>query len=161
MKNRILSSALAFVLVFTSIIAVFPITSAAASSNGVKVTLGEKTEDAAEVLVDYQENYLFTTAEEMLFHELQAGYLDSIVTDTYALYVNRYIGTVYYKSFVTGQVLSSNPYDHNQKTENGQTVPKADGYDSQIEIEYSSLTDSSGTAPKYYSSTWIAEGFDL
>ena len=156
MKNRILSSALAFVLIFTSIIAVFPITSAAESASGVTVTLGENTEDAVAILESYKTEYLFDTAEEMLEYELAAGYLDSVISANYALYVNRYIGTVYYKNLVTGQVLSSNPYDHNKTT-----VSKEEGLYSQIEIEYSSLSDSSGTAPKYYSSTWIAEGFGL
>ncbi len=162
MKNRILSSALAFVLVLMSLVAVFPISALAAEEeNGVTVSVTARDESvkAADLLKEYKDSktsYNFDTAEEMLEYELSMGYLDSIVSSEYAVYLNKYIGTVYYKSLITGQVLSSNPYDH-KKT----TVAKEEGMFSQIEIDYSALSDSAGTSPKYYSSSWITEGIDI
>ena len=148
-------------LILTSIITVFPVSASAAASDAVTVNVGKADEsvDAAELLKEYKESkdtYIFDTAEEMLNYELSKGYLDSVVSKDYAIYVNRYIGTMYYKSLITGQVLSSNPYDHKNTS-----VAKEEGMFSQIEIEYSSLSDSAGTPPKYYSSSWINEGFEL
>ncbi len=158
MKNRILSSALALVLIFTSIIAVFPFTVAAESADDVKVTLGTVDESLVtkDLLEAYKSDYKFDTAEQMLEYELALGYLDSVKSSKYAIYVNRYIGTVYYQNLITGQVLTSNPYDHNKTS-----VQKEEGLFSQIEIEYSSLSNSSGTPDKYYSSSWIREGLDI
>ena len=157
MKNRIISLALAFVLLFTSIIAVMPLTAAAASASvDVKVTAPDPEIDAKIVLEDYKKVQPYNNAEEMLQDELSKGYLDSVKFGNYELYVNKYIGTVYYKNVVTGQVLTSNPYDHNKAS-----AAKEESIYGQIEIEYMSLSDSSASGAKYYSSEWIAKGFDL
>ena len=158
MKNRIISLALAFVLLFTSIIAVMPLTAAAASSASVvvEVTAPDPEIDSKAVLEDYKKVQPYDTAEDMLQDELSKGYLDSIKSGNYELYVNKYIGTVYYKNVVTGQVLTSNPYDHNKSS-----AAKEESIYGQLEIEYTSLSDSSVSGSKYFSSEWIEKGFDL
>ena len=63
------------------------------------------------VLASYK--YNFNTAEEMLNYELGQGYLDYVSSSggAYTLYVNRHTGVVYYKNNVTGEILTSNPYN--------------------------------------------------
>ena len=159
MKNKILSTALAALMLLTSIVAVFPI-SAAADENSITVNVAapDASVDAAERLAAYKGDngaYKFDTAEQMLKHELEAGYLDSVIAGEYVLYINKYIGTVYYQNILTGQVLVSNPYNHNSTG----LVMDSD-ICSQVEINYSKLSDASSAAT-YYSSEWIGKGFDI
>lgn len=157
MKNRILSFALVLVMLLTSLVAVFPMSAAAADAAvEVSVTAPDPDVKAKEVVAAYKAVKPYATAQDMLEADKAAGYLDCISAGDYKLYVNKYTGVVYYQNVVTGQILTSNPYDHNATN-----VDKDDGLFSQIEIEYQSLADPSGSALKYYSASWIVEGYNL
>ena len=154
--NKILSSALVFLMLFTTVIAAVPVTAYAAGSDTVKVTINQSPEGvltAKEILEEYKTKYNFETAEQMLKYELEKGYLDWADAGEYRLYVNRYTGVAYYRNMVSGQILVSNPYNPNANKQS-----KGDDVFSQIEIEYFSLVDTSETTPTYYSSQWISEG---
>ena len=157
MKNRILSFALVLVMLFTSMIAVFPMSAAAAESE-VVVSVGTPDPDikTKDVVESYKKVGAYATAQDMLEADKAAGSLDSITAGNYKLYVNRYTGVMYYQNTVTGQLLISNPYDHNATN-----VEKDEGVFSQIEIEYQSLADPSGSALRYYSATWLQDGYNL
>ena len=115
--KRILSSILLLALVVTSVAVAFPIASNAAysgtgSSVGSSATANLEGDDLKSYLNQYI-GYNYSTAEEMLKDELEAGYLYSVnsANNLYTLYVNKYTGFVYYQNNITGQILTSNPID--------------------------------------------------
>ena len=160
--NKILSSALVLMMLFTSIVSVIPFSASAQQSSGVTVVMGEVDEavnsrTSLQALVKEYLSYNYTSADQMLADELAKGYLDSISAGGYNLYVNRYTGFVYYQNTKTGQILTSNPTDpYYASTALSNTVM------SQIEIEYSDLSNptvaGSGT---YNSLSELNKGFAL
>ena len=157
--NKILSSALAFVLLFSSIVAVIPFASFAAEEDEpiVSVLPSDSAEQLAYQLYEkdgilgildeytkygstYTGGIVFDTAEDMFNHEFGKGYLDSIKYAGYSLYINRYTGVVYYVNDVTNQIITSNPIDASYlaQTEN---TPIHHTVLSQIELEYFQITN--------------------
>ncbi len=111
--KRILSTALVLVLLFASVSVVIPATEAeAAYSPSSSVSEATMTLDEIKTYVSEQYlKYNFSSAEEMLAYELEAGYLDYSTTadGLYSIYVNRYTGFLYYRNNFSGQILTSNP----------------------------------------------------
>lgn len=156
--KRILSSALVLLMLFTTVVAAIP--ASAAPTDSVTVTVNtpkDGTPAAKDILTTYKNEYKFSSAEEMLNHELSLGYLDWVEAGEYRLYINRYTGIVYYRNMISGQTLVSNPYNPNAN----QQIKTFEGSFSQLEIEYFSITDTSESTPVFYSSQWIGEGFDI
>ncbi len=117
--KRIISSAMLAVMVFTMIIAAFPMAVSAAYSD-VSVSSGttataDLSKKQLETYLDQYIKYNYTTAEEMLEAEFAEGYLYSVNSSdgVYSLFINKYTGFVFYKNNVTGQILTSNPIDPN------------------------------------------------
>lgn len=111
--KRILSTALVLVLLFASVSVVLPATKAEAAYSP-STSVSEATMTLDEIKTYISTVYLksnFSTAEEMLAHELEAGYLDYSTTadGLYSIYVNRYTGFLYYRNNYSGQILTSNP----------------------------------------------------
>lgn len=108
--KKLISTALVAVMLFTGIVCSFPLTTGAAYStatvSGATLTT-EEIKDAA----DASKTYTYKTAQETLDAELAAGYLDHVVSPDgkYTLYINRYLGYVYYVNNTNGQILTSNP----------------------------------------------------
>lgn len=163
--NRILSTVIIFVMLFTSMVAVFPVGALAAENAGSGVTVSMKKEneiisDADKVKAIAQEylKYNFKTAEEMLDYELDKGYLVSAATKNFTVYVNVYTGFVYYKNNLTGQILTSNPIDPAYQTEEGASIVSlSNAVMSQIELSYTELANTSAEVT-YDSLTWIMNG---
>ena len=113
--KRIFSSALVVVMLFGAIVGAYPIAASAAySANSNSSALNATANLTADQVTEYLTKYLsydFSTAEELIEAELDAGYLYSVnsANQYYTLYVNKYSGMVYYKNNVTGQILTSNP----------------------------------------------------
>ena len=157
--NRILSTVIIFVMLFTSIVAVFPVGALAAEGSS---TVTVDMLDDSEILTDETVvkgiansalNYKFNTAEEMLNYELAQNYLVSCATEKFTVYVNVYTGFVYYKNNLTGQILTSNPidpgaiYDENTKTK----------LMSQLELTFKNRNDNSSDT-FFTSMQWIKSG---
>jgi len=152
--KRILSSALVVIMLFTSIVGFIPVKADAAyDSTNAAASL---TSDEIKTIVKAALEYNFSSAEEMLVYEQTLGYLDRVdsADKAYSIYVNRYTGVLYYVNNVTGQILTSSPYDIGYKNEaNGsfaisQTVRQK--LLSQINIEFVELATN---APDNYNST--------
>ena len=111
-KNRIISTALALVMVFGIFAAIVPLRADAAYSDTV-YTEEKLTDDEIKAVVSAALDYNFSSAEEMLTYELGKGYLMAVnsANGTYTMYVNRYTGVLYYVNNLTGQIITSNPYD--------------------------------------------------
>ena len=119
--NKLLSSALVVILLFGAVVGVIPIRANAAyvPSGSTEVDLGE---DAIWNLAESICKYNFSSAEEMLNAELEAegdmlirlDYREKNEQDIsrYTLYVNKYTGFIYYVDNLTGQILTSNPYNY-------------------------------------------------
>ena len=102
--KRILSTALLVVMIFTALIAAFPVNAFAAysvGSSGTSANVPDGYEEAnytAEQLTEYLENeyllYNFDTPEEMLQYELEKGliYYVNSANNYYTLYINKYTG---------------------------------------------------------------------
>ena len=122
--KRILSTALTLVMIFMAVVAVIPFgtikSDAAYSPSTSNAAVGDASLNADELLkylkTDYYKNS-YTNAEDMLEYDLARGYLDYTFSDdgNYAIYINRYTGLMFYKNNITGQLLTSNPTDVNEK----------------------------------------------
>lgn len=151
--KRILSSALTAVILFTTIISVFPV--GASAAEGTTVTPNTLETDA--IKTEHLEpmlNYNYGSAGEMLAAELAAGSLDYAFSKDgkYAMYINRYTGVFYYENKVTGQILMSNPY--NPAYANLDSAIRTDLM-SQVFVTFSTV--GSTAVPKSYDSyTWAA-----
>lgn len=167
--KRILSSALVFVMLFSSMVSLLPLTALAADA-GTGVTVSVATGDSvitnvkeiqdicAAYLkygsVDEENDYTFDTAEELLQYEMGLGYLDSVSAGNYTLYINRYTGFVYYKNMVTGQIVTSSPIDPaSMNSESVQTEVM-----SQLVIDYYLISNPGATAKTENSLSWIMKG---
>ena len=166
--NKIISSALIFVMLFASIVAVIPVTSLAAEEAAPVVSVLEndtKTEKEIKEICDNYTNYGFgefdfATAEDCLQYELSQGYLDSVDYGNYVLYVNRYTGLIFYKNKVSGQIITSNPTDPAYATVNADNITSVKdnaGFLSQLELEYFKITDSA-KGETLYNLTEILDG---
>ncbi len=159
--KKLISSALVFVMLFTTMVAVLPISSSAQEANIEKV-IAEPQEIEGEVVQEICEDYRlygskftdrdgqevlpFTNARETLDYELSKGYIDYVKYANAAVYVNRYTGLMYYENTLTGQIITSNPYDPAYSTKDGGTfVTIGDDKLSQIELKYFEAANTSRT----------------
>ena len=170
--NKILSSALVLVMLFASICTVIPVTSRAAEADEVKVNVlsADKVitdvDTVKEICTNEYGRYgskyhglYFENAQEMLDYEIGRGYIDSVETAKYSLFVNRYTGFVYYKNNLTGQILTSNPIDPAYQTRNSnKPVTLSNDVLSQLEIKYFQITDYKVKDKVYSSYEWITQG---
>ena len=113
--KRILSSALTAVIMFTTIVAAFPV-SAAAFVEYITPDESAFIDDMDLVKSDILEpaiNTQYATAQERLEAELAAEQLYGAISEDgkYTIYANRYTGIVYYVNNQTGQILTTNPYN--------------------------------------------------
>lgn len=155
--KRILSTALTVVMIFTTLVAVFPTSagaahSASSASSNFGIPTGYKEANLnSDQLTKYLEgilNYDYDDAYELFLFELKEGYLYRIDSEggLYSLYVNKYSGVVYYLNNVTGQILTSNPSNIGYKNE-GSSVPVVSGDTakilmSQIKLEFCEAANS-------------------
>ena len=160
--NKIISSALLVAMLFTAVIAALPVTASAAytgvaDSANANLTAEQISEYVKGVYggthSDNITGYQFNSAEEMLNYEKALGYLNSISSadGKYTIYVNGYSGYLYYVNNVTGQILTSNPYNYDD------TMTEVDKFklSSQIHIAFSEIS-SNAPASDYYSTQWAA-----
>ncbi len=163
--NKIISSALLVVLLFTTVIAAIPMQADAAYVTSTSAT-ASLTNDQIKAYVygiygcdptgiympDSDTVYDFDTAEEMLRYEQELGYLSSVTTPNkeYSIYVNQYTGLLYYVNNITGQILTSNPYNYTTTT----ASETNESLLSQIKIEFSEI--STGDDKTYDSTHWSA-----
>ncbi len=157
--KRILSTFLLLAVVFSSIVVAFPIAASAAYSSmgvtsGTTATADLNGEQLEAYLSDYVA-YNYSTAEEMLKDELEAGYLYSVnsANNLYSLYVNKYTGFVFYQNNITGQILTSNPVDPGYLNDSGAIAVNGTVRQklmSQIEIKF--YESENATIPMTYNS---------
>lgn len=171
--KKLISSALVFVMLFTTLVAVIPVSSFAEESESFEFSVysGEAIEatELQNIFKDYRrygstfENKEgtivtpFANAKALLEYETSMGYIDYAKYGNYAIYVNRYTGFMYFENGLTGQILTSNPIDPAYKTkENGVTDTLSSPELSQVELHYFELAN---TANKddYDSYEWILE----
>ena len=145
--NRILSSVLVVIMLFTAVSVLVPVKAQAASHSSVSTTK-LTTEEVAKIVDDYQKAE-YTSLEEMFQTDLAQGRLDYSTNGTFSIYVNRYTGVVYYRNNTTGEMLTSNSY--NFKGAGG-----VDELTSQVAVSYSTLSNTENTNV-LYSSTWAAK----
>ncbi len=149
--KKIVSTALVAVLVFTCVIAAFPITARAAYSDYTHTTNdASSAANAQEAVNTVKGMYSYATAEDMLTAEKTAGYLDSCRMtnengEVYTLYVNRYTGMVYYVNETTGQILTSNPYDTSDLSSVLDSNPYIQQLKSQILLTYTETSSMTST----------------
>jgi len=145
--KRILSTALAVLMIFMAIVVVLPPVSAdAAHSESTYVSGSTMTLEEIKSYIDNEYiKYNFDTAEEMLNAELARGNLDYVTDESgvYTIFVNRYTGFVFYRNNYTGQILTSNPVNPGYTKLVNETVY---GIMSQIEIK---LFESSNSTKSY------------
>ena len=113
--KRILSSALTAVIMFTTIVAAFPV-SASASVEYITPDESLFIDDMDLVKSNILEpaiNTQYNTAEERLEAELAGEQLYGAISEDgkYAIYANHYTGMIYYVNNQTGQILTSNPFN--------------------------------------------------
>ena len=151
--KKLISSALVFVMLFTTMIAVIPVSSSAAEDAVVEKSVKQEDPLDGEVIQAIISDYRlygsaftnkngepvapFTSARDALNYELKQDYLDWVKYADSAVYVNRYTGLMFYENLVTGQILMSNPYDPAYQTKEGGVSVSIDDYKlSQIELQY-------------------------
>ncbi len=152
--KRILSSALTAVILFTTIVAAMPVQASAVHSAVVDTTSQYTTDEIKSNILGPMLKYNYSSADEMLAYELEMGYLDYIHSGDkkFSLYANRYNGIVYYVNNVTGQILTTNPY--NPSYANIADTIRTDLM-SQVYITYS-IVGSTALPKTYDSYTWAA-----
>lgn len=160
--KKILCSLLVVVLMFGAIVGLIPSGAMAAHSptvGGSALFTNEEIKNI--VLTSYkygtpETEYDFKNALEMLDYELERGYLDSVNSKggEYTIYVNRYTGLVYYVDNVTGQILTSNPYNPAELNSSQEAR-----YDlmSQLVLNYRPRDGFTTTDVTYYSTKWAGE----
>ncbi len=152
--KKIISSALLVVMVFSAVAFAIPVKSEAAHSPSVS-TESTYTKEQIKEIVRESYKYTFNNAAEMLEYELSLGYLDYVHSsgNKFSIYVNRYNGNVYYVNNVTGEILTSNPYNIGTHTKS-ESVQRE--LMSQVNINFF-VTANSSDNPTYTSSQWAAE----
>ncbi len=151
--KRILSSALAVLMIFGAVSVALPTRVEAAHSPSVSTESKYSQEQIKKIVTDSY-NYVYSSAEEMLAKELELGYLDSMTsaTTTHTIYVNRYTGVMYYKNNVTGEILTSNPYNLSGAT----SAEIRSNLMSQLFITFHESAKSTSSTT-YNSSQWAAQ----
>ncbi len=144
--KRILSMLLAAIMLSTAVIVAFPTLAFAANSaekpdSITAANMYAKNEEDFINVLTFAKQLKYNSAEQMLEAEKAAGQLMSATSKNgmYSVYVNVYTGFMYYQNNLTGQVLTSNPYDYRELTNPTTTLV------SQIELEYNSISNSSET----------------
>lgn len=161
-KKKILSSLLVVLMLFTAIVGLIPAGAMAAHSpsvGGSTIYTKDQIKAIVQNSYDYGKDgtkFDFANAGQMLDYELEQGYLDSVSSkgNEYTIYVNRYTGLVYYVDNVTGQILTSNPYnpaDLNNSAESRYDLM------SQIVFAYRPRDGFTTTDTTYYSTKWAGE----
>ena len=148
--NKILSSALLVVMLFTSFAALIPVKAEAAYIATESASASKTENEIAELVKNAYTSYAFDTSEEMLEYEIAQGLLDSVTLSGYTIYVNKYTGILYYKNNLTGQILTSNPTSYE-----GLSAANRQNLFSQIEIKFSEISKS-GIPTTYNSTEWAA-----
>ncbi len=157
--KRILSSVLCLIMILTTVITALPVIAEAAYSPSTGAATSVLSKDSYKALYttagdEYVKglySYKFNSAKEMLDYELSQGYLHNMSWGDYSLYVNQHTGFVYYVNNVTGQILTSNPYDlgYSDKNPTG-----TDQYALSSQILVTFLKTSDGTSTTYTSAQW-------
>ena len=146
-------------MVVTALAAALPANVFAAHSDSSVSTGGQilSAEQIKEIATNTYE-YSFDNAQAMLESELNAGYLDSVNSpgNEYTLYVNRYTGVIYYVNNLTGQILTSNPYNPAYGSPATVSIDRRKQLMSQVSVSFVP-TGHSSSDETYYSSTWAAE----
>ena len=172
--KKLISSALVFVMLFTTMVAVIPVSSSAADEAVIdkqimsadEVIVGE---DVKLIVNDYR-HYgsaftdkdgvkvpAFNSTKDALDYEISKGYIDYVKYSGSAIYVNRYTGLMYFENTVTGQILTSNPYDPAYQTkDDGAFVAIGDDKLSQIELQYFEAANTSNKG-NFNTLYWINE----
>ena len=151
--KKILSTVLAVIMMFSAMVTLIPVSASAAYSTSDKQA-AELSADAVKKVVSESLKYNFDSAEEMLIYELEKGYLVHVDSENnlYTMYVNRYTGTLYYVNNMTGEILTSNPYNVGYApltTGNTQLLM------SQISVSFFETANSTATYD-YNSTEWAA-----
>ena len=146
--NRILSSALVVIMLFSAISILLPVKAQAAHHSSVSDTK-LSNEEVSEIVGNYFKAS-YASAEEMFQADLAANYLDHSTNGEFSIYVNRYTGVLYYRNNTTGQMLTSNSYNFD-----GMGLA-AKEFASQVTVSYSTVTDTENTKPPMHSSEWAA-----
>ena len=158
--NKIISSALALVISFGVISAVLPTRVEAAYSPSVDTGSNYTQEEIQEIVEsnyikgNSNEDLVFGSAEEKLEYEIEKGYIDFAKSKTgdHTIYVNRYTGVLYYKNNLTGEILTSNPYDLSGA---GSLDVQTDLL-SQVKISFKEIANATAGGT-YSSAQWAAE----
>ena len=149
--NRILSSVLVVIMMFTCVVALIPTKTSAAYGGSSTAKVETLTSDEVKEIVRAAAKYSFSSAEEMLNYEIEQGYLDSVnsADGKFSIYVNRYTGVMYYVNNVTGQILTSNPYNYDASDDTTDKMLL-----SQILVEFTEIATSKKM--EYNSTDWAA-----
>ena len=141
-------------ILFTTIISVLPISASAMHSAVIDSSTKYDNDTLKAEVLEPMLQYNYDSADDMLAAELEAGYLDYIhsADKTYSLYANRYTGVVYYVNNVTGQILTTNPYNPAYTNLDSAIREKMM---SQVVVNYSTV-GSSSVPSTYYSYKWAA-----
>ena len=132
--NKIISTALVMVMLFSAMIAVMPTNVDAAhisSSTTIGVPDGYTeaflTNEEVKAYLESTLLYDYDDPMELLTVELEQGLLYQFNSPNalYSAYINKYSGMLYYVNNVTGQVLTSNPTNVGY-LENGSVVLSGD-----------------------------------
>ena len=149
--NRILSSVLLAIMMFSCVVILIPTKTSAAYAGESTAKVETLTSDEVKDIVRAAGKYAFGSAEEMLTFEDGEGYLDSVTSKDgkYSIYVNRYTGVMYYVNNVTGQILTSNPYNYESSDDTTDKLLL-----SQILVEFTEISTSKKI--EYNSTDWAA-----
>ena len=109
------------------------------------------TDDEIKAIVCEYRSATFNSAEEMFQYDLAQGYLDYVTNDSYAMYVNRYTGVMYYRDELTGKMLTSNSYNFGNAD-----IKSSSPWASQVSVTYSKVTDTT-FEDTLHSSAWASE----
>ena len=145
--NRILSSVLVVIMLFSAISVLLPMKAEAANHSFVSGTKLD-TEVVKGIVETYQKAE-FASAKEMFEFDSKKNYLDYATNGEYTIYVNRYTGVVYYRNNKTGEMLTSNSY-------NFKGAGSVDELTSQLAVSYTTLSDTENSKT-LLSSTWAAK----
>ena len=162
--KKLISTALAVILLFTAIVAAFPVAASAAYVKDSSTTSSNIVElqgdDLKNYINDVYLKYKFNSAAEMLEYEKNykkdgkdgEGLLKSAsFGDRYNIYINVYTGLMYYVDNYTGQILTSNP------TDPGKIVSESARREFMSQLVFSFVESSNSTAGYEYNSIqWAA-----
>ena len=145
--NRILSSVLTVIMLFSAVVLLIPVKAEAAHYSFSDDTTLDKDE-VEKIVTEYQKAE-FESLEAMFRYDKAQGYLSYAKSGDYSIYVNKHTGVLYYRNEATGEMLSSNSY-------NFKGIGGVDELTSQISVTYAPVTDTEKTTV-LHSSTWAAK----